>query len=80
MKILGLVLAWAPMALAGGSRLPEAPQSVSPFANPLAAEDLDPAAFAQWVDGAEKPFGLRDGPRHVIWTRNPRGLGRERER
>lgn len=40
------------------------------FAAPLAAENLDPAAFAQWLDGAEKPFELRDGPRHVIWTRN----------
>jgi hypothetical protein len=41
----------------------------SPFATPLAVESLDSAAFAEWVDGAEKPVPLKDGPRHVIWTR-----------
>ncbi len=54
---------------------PAAEQAATPesvFAVALAAEDLDPAAFAQWIDGVEKPFELRDGPRHVIWTRNSR--------
>ena len=39
-----------------------------PVGTPLVAENLDPAAFAQWVDGVEKPMPQRDGPRHVIWT------------
>jgi hypothetical protein len=60
-------------ALIAGAPFPSgAAQADAPFASPLAAEDLDPAAFAQWVDGAEKPLEVRDGPRHVIWTRNSR--------
>ncbi|MHB8971591.1 MAG: hypothetical protein ACYC3X_18500 [Pirellulaceae bacterium] len=46
--------------------------AATPFSSPLSAEDLDPTAFTQWVDGAEKPFELKDGPCHVIWTRNSR--------
>ncbi|MBI5831503.1 MAG: hypothetical protein HZB16_04225, partial [Armatimonadetes bacterium] len=43
---------------------------VCAFENPLAGPDvLDPAAFAQWSEGVEKPVDLRDGPRHVIYTR-----------
>ena len=41
---------------------------LGPVATPLVADNLDPAAFAQWVDGVEKPMPQRDGPRHVIWT------------
>lgn len=41
----------------------------SPFATPLTVEDLDAAAFAAWIDGAETPVPLKDGPRHVVWTR-----------
>jgi len=39
------------------------------FATPLAASDLDPASFTQWVDGAETPIDLPRGPGHVLWTR-----------
>src|ERR1051325_4100573 len=42
------------------------------FANPLAATDLDAAAFTQWVDGTEKTVGLKDGPQHVLWARGGR--------
>lgn len=40
------------------------------FATPLSADDLDNAAFAEWVDGSEQPVKLADGPRHVVWTRD----------
>ena len=39
------------------------------FTTPLTAGDLDPNAFAAWADGAEKPIALKEGPRHVLWTR-----------
>jgi hypothetical protein len=39
------------------------------FATPLAAEMLDPAAFAQWVDGTESRIEVAEGPRHLLWTR-----------
>jgi hypothetical protein len=35
----------------------------------LALTDLDPAAFAQWVDGDESPLAGVAGPQHVTWTR-----------
>ena len=41
------------------------------FQTPLSADDLDPAAFAVWVDGKEETSGLpKDGPRHAMWTKN----------
>ena len=43
-------------------------EQAGPLVTPLRAENLDPAAFLQWVDGVEKPMPQRDGPRHVIWT------------
>ena len=46
--------------------LPAAPA----FATPLALDNLDLAAFSEWVDGQERPVTLRDGPRHVIWTQS----------
>jgi hypothetical protein len=42
------------------------------FETPLVADDLDHAAFAQWVDGSERPFENPDGPRHIVWTRTSR--------
>jgi hypothetical protein len=41
----------------------------STFENPLDATSLDPAAFAEWVDGAEKTLAEKRGPAHVVWTR-----------
>jgi len=40
------------------------------FQTPFDSSSLDPAAFAQWVDGAETPITVKDGPRHVVWTRD----------
>ncbi len=39
------------------------------LATAVKAEDLDPAAFADWVDGIPRPMPQKDGPRHVVWTR-----------
>ena len=38
------------------------------FATPLAADDLDPGAFAAWTDGKTDSLPYADGPRHGIWT------------
>lgn len=44
---------------------------LSMLQTPLKPGDLDPAAFAYWVDGQEKTEGLpADGPQHVVWTRD----------
>ena len=51
-------------ATAACQALPVAPA----FSTPLALENLDPAAFSEWVDGQERRVTLPDGPRHVIWT------------
>ncbi|MBI5383978.1 MAG: hypothetical protein HZA90_04755 [Verrucomicrobia bacterium] len=47
-----------------------APLADSPFATPLALGALDTNAFVAWVDGAEKPITVKEGPRLVLWTRN----------
>ena len=62
--ILGLALTAGFLAAAACHALPVAPA----FSTPLAVDNLDSAAFAEWVDGHEQPVALRDGPRHVIWT------------
>ena len=41
----------------------------SPLTTPIAGADLDPAAFAEWVEGAEKPVSGA-GPQNVFWTRD----------
>jgi hypothetical protein len=43
-------------------------EPAGPLVTPVRADDLDPIAFRQWVDGVEKPMPQRDGPRHVMWT------------
>lgn len=43
------------------------------FDPPMARKDLDPAVFAQWVDGAESPLSSNDKPTHpsrLISTRD----------
>ncbi len=49
--------------------LPQPATNDSFFATPLRAENLDPAAFAEWVDGSESPMTLQRGPAHIVWTR-----------
>src|SRR5579862_3245305 len=48
------------------------PAPSGPLATTLTAEDLDPAAYTQWVDGQEKPVESKEGPRHVMWTAGSR--------
>ncbi|MGA2253424.1 MAG: hypothetical protein ABSG53_02085 [Thermoguttaceae bacterium] len=43
-------------------------EQAAPLVTPLKADNLDSAAFVQWIDGVEKPMPQRDGPRHVAWT------------
>ena len=59
-----------PFVCQSGTRGAETSDGI--FANPLVASNLDPAAFAQWVDGQEQPVELKGGPRDVIWTRDGR--------
>ena len=69
MKHIFLLLVAYLLFLVAGTPLAfgQVPQA-GPLVTPLAADNLDPAAFVQWVDGVEKPMPQRDGPRHVIWT------------
>ncbi len=39
---------------------------------PLESANLDPAAFTQWVDGAEREVKVKNGPRQVMWTQDSR--------
>jgi hypothetical protein len=43
---------------------------LDPLATAVKAADLDPAAFADWVDGLARAMPQKDGPRHVVWTRD----------
>lgn len=44
------------------------------FESAVKADDLDPAAFLEWVDGAERvPEASKSGPKHVIWTSTSAG-------
>ncbi len=59
---IALVLAWA-IAVA----------AADDFTPVLANADLDPSAFAEWMDGAETAIGpdrRREGPAWVTWTRD----------
>src|SRR5207302_5408180 len=39
----------------------------------LKVEDLDAAAFAEWIGGGERaPDAAKEGPQQVLWTRNSR--------
>lgn len=40
------------------------------FAPAVNGNQFDPAAFAEWADGAEKPVAVKNGPKHVMWTRD----------
>jgi hypothetical protein len=40
------------------------------LATPVQPAALDPAAFVDWVDGLARPMPQKDGPRHVVWTRD----------
>ncbi len=66
--LIGLLptLPWRSGALAAAPN----PLPDTPFVTPLAVEDLDTNAFAAWVDGAEEPVTVREGPRLALWTQN----------
>src|SRR4051812_42695866 len=50
------------------SRADSAPATA--FQSPILSADLNPATFTQWVDGAETPVEVKDGPRHSMWTKD----------
>lgn len=41
-----------------------------PTNTPLESANLDPAAFTEWVDGAERAMKVKNGPRQVMWTQD----------
>lgn len=47
-----------------------AAQDPNAFQSPVKPDDLDPAAFTEWVDGAERPCEQKEGPKHVVWTQS----------
>ena len=50
------------------------PQS-GPFATPLTDASFDPAAFAEWSGGAERPLKDPNALRQIVWTRNSMSQG-----
>jgi len=67
-RLLALLLLAAPCVRA--AELP--PATESRWVTPLVAQNLDDAAFMQWVNGAETPVVVKGGTQHVIWTRTAR--------
>ncbi len=59
LHVFGLLLVFVPSTRA---------MDGNPITTHLQTDNLDPAAFVQWVDGVTGPLPQRDGPRHVIWT------------
>ena len=67
-RIFLTVLAALCLALScAQGRAGDAPKA--PFENAVDAANLDPLAFTEWVDGAEKTISEKRGPAHVIWTK-----------
>lgn len=66
--LLVLLLPSAVLTLGGRGRAADAP--VPAFQTPVAADNLDPETFAQTAGAAETAVALKDGPRHVLWTRD----------
>ena len=50
----------------GAARADEA----DPLATAVKVADLDTTAFTDWVDGLARAMPQKDGPRHVVWTRD----------
>lgn len=70
------ILRWMILVCLRGALLMPPPQAAAAaFTSPLVRADLDPAAFSQWVDGAESP-ALLDGKAgagvRLVWTRDAR--------
>nr|MDQ2732207.1 hypothetical protein [Armatimonadota bacterium] len=53
--------AQAPPTQAGGA---------TPFMTPLTADNIDPAVYGQWVDGAETPMPESKELHRLLWTQN----------
>ncbi len=66
-KIAALLFALLALSLLPRSLCAAA--SDAPFVTPLESSTLDPAAFSDWVDGAEHAIILKEGPQWAIWTR-----------
>jgi hypothetical protein len=43
------------------------------FETPLKPDDFDPAAFVEWVDGAERAPEAKGGAKQVVWTSTTAG-------
>ena len=66
--LLVLLLPSAVLVLGADGRAADAPAAA--FETPVAADNLDPEAFAQAAGAGETAVALKDGPRHVLWTRD----------
>jgi hypothetical protein len=65
MKTLHIAV-WVALLLQGG---PEA----GVFESLIKVDDLDPAGFVEWVDGAERAPEAKGGPKQVLWTNTTAG-------
>ena len=68
MPLFVLLLPSAVLVLGGRGRAADAPAPA--FETPVAADNLDPETFTQAVGADETAVALKDGPRHVLWTRD----------
>jgi hypothetical protein len=59
-----------------GLRLAAEDVPASQFVTPVTLENIDPGAFAEWVDGSERPVPVQPGgkprlPESILWTTTP---------
>ena len=66
--LLVLLLPSAVLVLGARGRAADAPAPA--FETPVAADNLDPETFAQAAGAGETAVAVKDGPRHVVWTRD----------
>jgi NHL repeat len=66
--LFGFLLSSAVLVCGVRARADDAPAGA--FKTPIAADNLDPAVFVQATGAGETPLAVKEGPRHVLWTRN----------
>ena len=68
MALFGFLLSSAVLVCGVRVRADDAPASA--LKTPIAADNLDPTAFVQATGVSETALAVKEGPRHVLWTRD----------
>jgi hypothetical protein len=66
--LFGFLLSSAVLVCGVRARADDAPAGA--FKTPIAADNLDPAAFVQASGASETALAVKEGPRQVLWTRD----------